>query len=86
MEGWAWINHIHFHEINPSKRIVWIGKTLGIKGIHVWTLKPQYNKTVVTSQESWEGAIVSLIHGRLQKTLDEDTESTLNYMKTAIEK
>ena len=46
MEGWAWINHIHFHEINPSKRIVWIGKTLGIKGIHVWTLKPQDNKTI----------------------------------------
>jgi hypothetical protein len=41
-----------FKEINPSKRIVWIGKTLGIKGIHVLTLKPQDNKTVVTSQES----------------------------------
>ncbi len=58
-----------FQEINPPKRIVWIGKTLGIKGKHVWTLKPQDNKTVVTSQESWEGVIVSIIHGRLQKNI-----------------
>ncbi len=74
-----------FQEIIPPRRIVWIGKTLGIKGIHVWTLKPQNDKTVVTSQESWEGVIVSIIHGRLQKTLDEDTESALHYLKTAIE-
>ena len=74
-----------FQEIERPKLLVWTGKTLGIKAIHVWKLMPKDDKTIVRSEESWEGLIISIIPGRMEKTLEESTESGLQYLKAGIE-
>ena len=74
-----------FQEIERPKRLVWTGKTLGIKAIHVWKLAPNDNKTILNTEESWDGIIVNILHGWMQKTLDESTESGLKHLKDGIE-
>lgn len=71
--------------VYKPKLLVWTGKTLGIKAVHVWKLEPNHNKTVISSEESWEGLIVSILKGRMQKILEESTESGLKYLKTGTE-
>lgn len=74
-----------FQVIEHPKILVWTGKTLGIKAIHVWKLASNDNKTIINTEESWEGIIVNILRGRLQKTLDESTESGLKHLKAGIE-
>jgi uncharacterized protein YndB with AHSA1/START domain len=74
-----------FQEIERPKLLVWTGKTLGIKAIHVWKLAPNDNKTIINTEESWDGIIVNILRGWMQKTLDESTESGLKHLKDGIE-
>lgn len=65
--------------------MVWTGKTLGIKAIHVWKLTFNDNKTIIHTEESWDGIMVTILRGWMQKTLDESTESGLKHLKSGIE-
>jgi hypothetical protein len=75
-----------FQQVDRHKLLAWTGKTLGIKAIHVWKLESEEDKTVVRTEESWEGLIVGIMHGRMQKILDESTESGLQYLKVETER
>lgn len=66
--------------------LAWTGKTLGIKAIHVWRIAAQDGLTTVKTEESWEGLIVRLFRGPMQRTLDEALVSGLNYLKAEAEK
>ena len=74
-----------FQEIYRPKLLVWTGKTLGIKAIHVWNLIPYENKTIITTEESWDRIIVNIMDGWMQKALDQSTESGLKNLKIGIE-
>lgn len=71
--------------INKPKLLVWTGKTLGIHAVHVWKLKPINGQTIISSEESWEGLIVSILAGKMKKTLEKSTESGLKYLKQELE-
>jgi hypothetical protein len=66
--------------------LAWTGNTLGIKAIHVWKLKPWDGGTLVRTEESWEGVLVRIFRGRMQKTLQDSINAGLRYMKHEAEK
>jgi hypothetical protein len=73
-------------EVKPGQKIAWTGRTMGIHAVHVWWLTPENGKTMVQTEESWEGLIVRLLKGRMQKMLQEAIDSGLTYLKNAAEK
>jgi uncharacterized protein YndB with AHSA1/START domain len=68
-------------EVDPPRRIVWTGKTLGIRAIHVYELEPRDDVTLVRSAESWDGLVVRLLRRWMSKTLAESTAAGLEHLK-----
>jgi uncharacterized protein YndB with AHSA1/START domain len=73
-------------EVEAPHRIMWTGKTFGIKAIHVHTLEARNGRTVVRSQESYDGLVARLFHGRLKKTLDDALRNGLERLKVETER
>jgi uncharacterized protein YndB with AHSA1/START domain len=71
--------------VEPPRLIAWTGKTLGIKAIHFYRLEPRDGKTLVRSEESYEGLVARLLRGTLQKTLDRALADGLRYLKNEAE-
>jgi uncharacterized protein YndB with AHSA1/START domain len=73
-------------QVESPRRIVWLGKTLGIKAVHAWTLEPRAGGTLVRTEESYDGLVARLFRGPLQKTLDTSLERGLGFLKAEVEK
>jgi uncharacterized protein YndB with AHSA1/START domain len=73
-------------EVDPPRRIVWSGATLGIKAIDVFRLEPRDDGTLVAQEESWEGLVVSLFAGRLRRTLQSSIDKGLADLKSEAER
>lgn len=73
-------------EVDAPRRIMWTGKTLGIKAIHVHTLEARNGRTVVRSEESYDGLVARLFHGRLKQTLDDALRNGLERLKLETER
>ena len=71
--------------VEPPRRIAWTGKTLGVKAIHFWHLEPRDGKTLVRTEESYEGLVARLMRRSLQKTLDTALADGLRYLKAEVE-
>jgi len=72
-------------EIEQPARLAWTGKTIGIKAIHVWKLEPINGKTLVTTEESWEGIHVKFFRKYFRKMLEKSIQAGLKYLKIAAE-
>lgn len=72
--------------VDPPRRIVWTGKTFGIKAIHVHTLEPRDGGAFVATEESYDGSVARLFHRRLQKTLDGALHNGLQHLKSEAER
>ena len=72
--------------VEPPKRIAWSGKTLGIQAMHVYALEARNGTTFVRTEESYDGLIVRLFRGPLQKTLSGSLESGLRHLKAESER
>jgi uncharacterized protein YndB with AHSA1/START domain len=57
--------------VEPPRLIVWTGSTLGIKAIHVHRLTASGGRTLVDTEESWDGLVATILKGRLQRKLDQ---------------
>jgi hypothetical protein len=66
--------------------LAWTGKMLGIKAVHVWNIKKQDDFTIIKTQESWDGLLVRLFSGMMQKALDQSINQGLEYLKVEAEK
>jgi len=73
-------------QLEPPQLIVWTGKTFGIKAIHVHTLEPRNGKTLVRTEESYEGLVARVFRGSLQKTLDTALADGLRHLKVEAER
>jgi hypothetical protein len=73
-------------QLEPPQLIVWTGKTSGIKAIHVHTLEPRNGKTLVKTEEPYEGLIARVFRGSLQKTLDTALADGLRHLKVEAER
>jgi uncharacterized protein YndB with AHSA1/START domain len=73
-------------DVERPRRIVWTGKTFGIKAVHVHTLEARNGGTFVRTEESYDGLAARLFRSRLQKTLDEALQSGLEHLKAEAER
>lgn len=72
--------------IERPRLLIWTGQTLGVKALHIWRLESQEGKTVVRSEESWDGLLVRIFHGAMQKTLKTSLDAGLRYLKVEAER
>lgn len=72
-------------EVDSQRRLSWTGKVIGTSAIHVWTLEPREGFVVVKTEESFEGWLVSLLTGMMQKTLDTSLQKWLENLKQKAE-
>jgi uncharacterized protein YndB with AHSA1/START domain len=66
--------------------IGWTGKTFGINAIHVWRFEPRDGKTLVRTEESWDGPLPRLLRGRMQKMLQDGLDDGLPHLKAEAER
>ena len=66
--------------------IAWSGRTLGIRAFHVWRLEGRNGKTLVRTEESYDGLVARLLRRPLQKTLDTALADGARYLKAEAEK
>jgi uncharacterized protein YndB with AHSA1/START domain len=61
-------------EVVPQQRIAWTGQAFGTTARHIWTFEPENGGTVVRTEESMEGWLISILKplmpGFLEKSLD----------------
>jgi uncharacterized protein YndB with AHSA1/START domain len=72
--------------VEPPRVIAWTGNTLGIKAQHEYTLDPQDGKTLVRTEESYDGLVSRLFRRPLQKTLDKALSDGLRHLKAEAER
>jgi hypothetical protein len=72
--------------VEPSRSVVWSGKTLGVKATHAWHFERVGEKTHVLTEEALRGLVARLLRGSLQKTLDAALENGLKNLKAEAER
>ena len=73
------------HTVKPKVMFGWTGKTFGAYAIHNWTFEKNGNETIVTVEESLQGAFPKLFSGYFQKNLDLGVLTNLEELKSASE-
>jgi hypothetical protein len=61
-------------EVVPERRLVWTGRLLSIRAVHLWSFDEQEDGVLARTEESFDGLLVRLFRGPLQRML----ESSLN--------
>ena len=73
-------------EVDPPRLVGWTGKTTGIEAVHVWQLEPRGEGTFVRTEESWQGLLVRLLRGRMQKSLQSAVDDGLKHLAAEAER
>lgn len=73
-------------EVERPTRIVWTGRLMSIKAVHAWHIVPQAGRTLVRTEESFEGAVARLFKKSLQRTLEESLSAGLKDLKAEAER
>ncbi len=72
-------------EVEDSKRLCWTGKGPGSTAMHLWTLEADGEGTILKTEESMDGWLVSLMKGKMQKTLEASLNGWLIDLKQEVE-
>lgn len=72
-------------EVEPPRRLAWTGTAAGARAKHVWIIEPQGSGTLVRTQESFEGLVVVLLKGSMQRLLDSSLQAWLAALKQTAE-
>ena len=72
-------------EMHEPTRIVWTGKTMGIRAVHEWQLEADGSQTKVTTTESFHGFIARLAPWVWRKVLQNALEQGLQALKKECE-
>ena len=73
-------------QIKEPHRLLWSGTTLGIKAVHLWQIERRGEKTLVRSEESWEGLLPGILRGVMKKMLSRSIQQGLIYLKKEAER
>ncbi len=71
--------------VERPRRIVWTGRSLGIRAIHAYDLIPRGERTLVVTKESWSGALVGLFPTRLRRALESSLYAGLRHLEQEAE-
>jgi uncharacterized protein YndB with AHSA1/START domain len=69
----------------PTRRISWTGVALGTRAMHTWTFSAEQGGTLVTTDESMTGWLVSLLERLTPTFLDKSLDVWLRDLKTTCE-
>jgi uncharacterized protein YndB with AHSA1/START domain len=72
--------------VEPERRIVWTGRMLSIRAIHVWTFEEQEKGVLVRTAESFDGFLVRLFTGTMQRMLESSLQKGLAVLKKECER
>jgi uncharacterized protein YndB with AHSA1/START domain len=73
-------------DVEGPWRIAWAGTSFGLKATHVHTFEQRDGKTLVRTEESFDGLLARLFRGRLQKTMDGALRDGLRHLKVEVER
>jgi hypothetical protein len=71
--------------VEPNQQIGWTGRASGTQASHVWRLTPRPNGTLLTTEESMEGWLVSLLKFIMPKFLERSLDTWLQSLKGKAE-
>lgn len=63
--------------VEPPHRMSWTGQVIGTRAIHAWVLEPLGESVLVRTEESFDGWLVHLTKGMMQKMLDTSLQEWL---------
>jgi uncharacterized protein YndB with AHSA1/START domain len=72
--------------VDKPRLLVWKGKTLGIRAIHVWRIEPHGSGSLLATEESWEGMTACLFRRIFRKMLQNSVEAWLVYLRDEAER
>jgi uncharacterized protein YndB with AHSA1/START domain len=72
--------------VEPPRRIVWTGHTLGIRAIATWRLERREGATLARVAESFEGILPRALRRLLQSTLDRSLADGLRHLRIEAER
>jgi uncharacterized protein YndB with AHSA1/START domain len=72
--------------VEPPCRIAWSGKAFGLRALHVYALESRNGRTLVRTEESYDGLMALVFRSRLKKTLECALESGLRHLKAEAER
>jgi uncharacterized protein YndB with AHSA1/START domain len=75
-----------FQEVVPTRRLSWTGRTFGTNAVHSWDFRTTDGGVVVTTTETFDGWLPTLLPRMMQKTLDDTLPALLSSLKAAAEK
>lgn len=73
-------------EVDPPRLLGWTGRSMGIRAVHVWRLRPSGRGSELTTEESWRGLPVKLAPGRLRASLEQAVQDGLGSVKREAER
>ena len=82
----SWNITSRIRRVDRPTLIAWTGKMIGIGAVHVWQLEPHDGKTVVRTEESWEGLLPSILRGQMKKMLRNSLDAGLHALKVEAER
>ncbi len=74
-----------FKDVVPMERLSWTGQTLGTSAMHFWEFTITEKGVVVTTAETFDGWLPSLMPRTMQKKLDDTLPALLASLKVAAE-
>ena len=74
------------HEIIPVRRLVWTGRSLSVRAVHVWTFEEQGDGVLARTEESFEGPLVRLVAGPMRRVLATSVEQGLQALRVECER
>ena len=72
-------------EVEPERRLVWMGKALGTRAVHSWVFEAREGGVLVRTEESFEGWLVRPLKGTMQRTLEGSLRTWLGDLKRTAE-
>ena len=72
-------------DLEPNRKISWSGKAIGTQAHHSWTFRLQESGTTITTEESMEGWLVSLLKLVSPRFLDKSLDTWLRSLKAKAE-
>jgi len=72
-------------DIEPMTRLVWTGKAIGTRAIHVWTFAHTHDGILVSTSESFDGWLAHLMRKTMQRALERSLAGWLKDIKKCAE-
>jgi carbon monoxide dehydrogenase subunit G len=68
--------------VEPERRFVWTGRTLGMDAVHVWEFEGRGEEVLVRTEESLDGTLARWFQGRLQGTVQRTLDESLRLLSS----